>query len=92
MKKLSFIANEKGTSFITASIGVLVLGLIVAVSTQLFATHTIQNKKDMESADENDQAQFRNRLRNIMRDPEKNRAYLQRISMIESLQRAAKIS
>lgn len=47
MKKLSFIANEKGTSFITASIGVLVLGLIVAVSTQLFATHTIQNKKDI---------------------------------------------
>jgi 3-(3-hydroxy-phenyl)propionate hydroxylase len=62
------------------------------VTMEAVQVQTIQNKKDMESADENDQAQFRNRLRNIMRDPEKNRAYLQRISMIESLQRAAKIS
>ena len=62
------------------------------VTMEAVQVQTIQNKKDMESADENDQAQFRNRLRNIMRDPEENRAYLQRISMIESLQRAAKIS
>jgi len=62
------------------------------VTMEAVQVQTIQNKRDMEFASENDQAEFRNRLRNIKSDPKQNRAYLKRISMMESLKRAAEIS
>ena len=61
------------------------------VTMEAVQVQTIQNKKDLESADEADQTEFRDRLRRIAADPEQNRIYLQRISMMASLQRAAEI-
>jgi 3-(3-hydroxy-phenyl)propionate hydroxylase len=52
-------------------------------------TQTIQNKRDLEAKDEHDQAAFRDRLRGIAADPVARRAYLERVSMIASLRRAA---
>jgi 3-(3-hydroxy-phenyl)propionate hydroxylase len=52
-------------------------------------TQTIQNKRDLEARDERDQAEFRDRLRGIAADPAARRAYLERLSMIASLRRAA---
>ena len=52
-------------------------------------TQTIQNKRDLEARDENDQAEFRRRLRDTVGDPAARRAYLERVSMIASLRRAA---
>jgi 3-(3-hydroxy-phenyl)propionate hydroxylase len=52
-------------------------------------TQTIQNKRDLEARDERDQAEFRDRLRAIAADPAARRAYLERLSMIASLRRAA---
>ena len=53
---------------------------------------TIQNKRDLEAADENARTEFRERLRRIQADPESRRGYLQRISMIASLKRAAELA
>jgi 3-(3-hydroxy-phenyl)propionate hydroxylase len=54
-------------------------------------TQTIQNKRDLEAKDEKDQAEFRQRLRNIASDPAARRGYLERVSMIASLRRAAEL-
>ena len=53
--------------------------------------HTIQNKRDLEAADEEAQNEFRDRLRRTRDNLELRRAYLQRISMIASLNRAAEL-
>jgi 2-polyprenyl-6-methoxyphenol hydroxylase-like FAD-dependent oxidoreductase len=55
-------------------------------------TQTIQNKRDLEARDERDQAEFRDRLRGIAADPAARRAYLERLSMIASLRRAAALA
>lgn len=52
-------------------------------------SQTIQNKRDLEAATEEAQQEFRNRLRRIAGDPGERRQYLERVSMIASLRRAA---
>jgi 3-(3-hydroxy-phenyl)propionate hydroxylase len=53
--------------------------------------YTIQNKRDLEAADESAQNEFRDRLRSTRDNLESRRDYLQRISMIASLKRAAEL-
>lgn len=61
------------------------------VTMEAVQTQTIQNKKDLETADPAEQAAFRQRLSEASADPEKKRQFLQRVSMIASLNRAAEI-
>jgi 3-(3-hydroxy-phenyl)propionate hydroxylase len=61
------------------------------VTLESVQTQTIQNKRDLEAKDEADQAAFRERLRGIAADPEARKTYLQRVSMISSLKRAAEL-
>jgi len=61
------------------------------VTMEAVQVQTIQNKKDLEAADEAGQASFRDRLREAQSDPEKTRAFLRRVSMLSSLERAAEI-
>jgi 3-(3-hydroxy-phenyl)propionate hydroxylase len=52
---------------------------------------TIQNKKDLEAQSEEDQAEFRRRLRSTAADLGERRKYLERIAMIASLRRAEEL-
>lgn len=61
------------------------------VTLEYVQNQTIQNKRDLEAADEAAQNEFRDRLRRTQDDSELRRAYLQRISMIASLRRAAEL-
>jgi 3-(3-hydroxy-phenyl)propionate hydroxylase len=61
------------------------------VTLEYVQNQTIQNKRDLEAADEEAQNEFRDRLRRTQEDPDLRRAYLQRISMIASLRRAAEL-
>jgi 3-(3-hydroxy-phenyl)propionate hydroxylase len=49
---------------------------------------TIRNKKNLEAKDETDRARFRDDIRAAAADPEKGRALLRRIAMLDSLERA----
>ncbi len=62
------------------------------VTLEYVQNQTIQNKRDLEAADEETRTEFRDRLRRIQSDPELRRAYLQRISMLASLKRAAELA
>jgi 3-(3-hydroxy-phenyl)propionate hydroxylase len=61
------------------------------VTLEYVQKHTIQNKRNLEAADPAEQARFRDELRGIAADPGRTRDYLQRISMIASLKRAAEL-
>jgi 3-(3-hydroxy-phenyl)propionate hydroxylase len=61
------------------------------VTLESVQSQSIQNKRDLEASDEKDQAEFRDRLRRIAADPEARRAYLERLSMLASLRRAAEL-
>jgi len=61
------------------------------VTLEYVQTQTIQNKRDLEAADEAAQNEFRDRLRRTRDDSDLRRAYLQRIAMIASLRRAAEL-
>jgi 3-(3-hydroxy-phenyl)propionate hydroxylase len=61
------------------------------VTLEYVQAQTIQNKRDLEAADEAAQNEFRDRLRHTQGDPELRRGYLQRIAMIASLRRAAEL-
>lgn len=61
------------------------------VTLEYVQNQTIQNKRDLEAADEAGQQAFRERLRKTKDDLELRRAYLQRISMIASLRRAEEL-
>ncbi len=61
------------------------------VTLEYVQKHTIQNKRNLETADPAEQARFRDELRAIAADPAKTRDYLMRISMIASLKRAAEL-
>jgi len=50
---------------------------------------TIRNKKNLEAKDEADRVRFRDDIRAAAADPEKGRALLRRIAMLDSLDRAA---
>jgi 3-(3-hydroxy-phenyl)propionate hydroxylase len=61
------------------------------VTLESVQTQTIQNKRDLEAKDEAGRAEFRNRLKGIAADSAARRSYLERISMIASLRRAAEL-
>ncbi len=61
------------------------------VTLEYVQAQTIQNKRDLEAADEAAQNEFRDRLRRTQDDLELRRTYLQRIAMISSLRRAAEL-
>jgi 3-(3-hydroxy-phenyl)propionate hydroxylase len=61
------------------------------VTLESVQTQTIQNKRDLEAKDEKDQTEFRERLRAIAADPAARKAYLERVSMINSLRRAREL-
>lgn len=54
-------------------------------------SQTIQNKRDLEATTEEAQQEFRDRLRRIADDRDERRRYLERVSMISSLHRAAQL-
>jgi 3-(3-hydroxy-phenyl)propionate hydroxylase len=62
-----------------------------AVTMQAIQSGTIRNKRDLEAKDETDRARFRDDIRAAAADPEKGRALLRRIAMLDSLDRAAAI-
>jgi 3-(3-hydroxy-phenyl)propionate hydroxylase len=62
------------------------------VTLESVQTQTIQNKRDLEAADPEAQAEFRDRLRSISADAAKTREFLTRISMVASLRRAAALN
>jgi 3-(3-hydroxy-phenyl)propionate hydroxylase len=51
--------------------------------------HTIQNKRNLEARDPDDRDRFRSEMRSILSDVQKTHDYLERVSMIASLRRAA---
>jgi 3-(3-hydroxy-phenyl)propionate hydroxylase len=62
-----------------------------AITIETVQNQTIQNKRDLEATDSAAQEAFRARLRTIAADPVATRAYLSRISMVDSLKRAAEL-
>lgn len=61
------------------------------VTLEAVQTQTIQNKRDLEAADEEGRAAFRDRLRRTKADPAATRDFLKRLSMITSLERAREL-
>jgi 3-(3-hydroxy-phenyl)propionate hydroxylase len=59
------------------------------VTMQAIQGDTIRNKKNLEARDEADRARFRDDIRAAAADPEKGRALLRRVAMLDSLDRAA---
>jgi 3-(3-hydroxy-phenyl)propionate hydroxylase len=60
-----------------------------AVTMEAIQTGTIRNKKNLEARTPEDREAFRTEIRKAVADREKTRAFLRRISMIDSLERAA---
>ena len=61
------------------------------ITIETVQNQTIQNKRDLEATEPAAQEAFRQRLQATAADPVATRAYLSRISMIDSLQRAAEL-
>jgi 2-polyprenyl-6-methoxyphenol hydroxylase-like FAD-dependent oxidoreductase len=61
------------------------------VTLEYVQTHSIQNKRNLETSDPAEQARFRDQLRKIAGDARLTRDYLLRVSMIASLKRAAEL-
>lgn len=59
------------------------------VTMQAIQGDTIRNKKNLEAKEEADRARFRDDIRAAAADPEKGRALLRRIAMLDSLERAS---
>lgn len=59
------------------------------VTMQAIQGDTIRNKKNLEAKDEADRARFRDDIRAAAADPEKGRALLRRVAMLDSLERAS---
>ena len=53
--------------------------------------HTIQNKRNLEARDANDRDRFRSEMQTTLSDAQKTHDYLERVSMIASLKRAAEL-
>lgn len=53
---------------------------------------TVENKRNLEARDSHDQKQFREKMRRILADPAETRAYVMKLSMMASVQRAAQIA
>lgn len=61
------------------------------VTTEYVQRQTIENKQNLEAADSERRAQFRDTMRSVSSDPAKAREHLLKISMISSLRRAAEL-
>ncbi len=61
------------------------------VTIEAVQAQTVRNKNDLEATDETAQAEFRQRLRRISGDGQETRAFLRRLSMLASLERAAEL-
>jgi 2-polyprenyl-6-methoxyphenol hydroxylase-like FAD-dependent oxidoreductase len=61
------------------------------VTLEAVQTQTIQNKRDLEAADAETRAAFRDRLHRTKADPEATRRFLKRLAMITSLERAREL-
>ena len=61
------------------------------ITLEYVQTHTIQNKRNLEARDQSDRDRFRTEMRSILSDARKTHDYLERVSMIASLKRAAEI-
>lgn len=62
-----------------------------AVTMEAIQTGTIRNKKNLEARTPEDREAFRTEIRKAIADRDKTREFLRRISMIDSLQRAASL-
>lgn len=62
-----------------------------AVTMEAIQTGTIRNKKNLEARTPEDREAFRTEIRRAIADRDKTREFLRRISMIDSLQRAASL-
>lgn len=62
------------------------------VTVEYVQARTIQNKRDLEAADEESRAGFRDRMRAIATNPERTRSFLKDVSMISSLERARELA
>jgi 3-(3-hydroxy-phenyl)propionate hydroxylase len=60
-----------------------------AITLEAIQIATIQNKRNLEAKTADDQEAYRNQIRGAAADKDRTRAFLRRISMIESLERAA---
>ena len=61
------------------------------VTIEAVQSQTIQNKRDLEARDPAEHAAYQARLRATAADPAATRAFLSRVSMIDSLRRAAEL-
>ena len=62
------------------------------VAAEYLQRQTIENKKNIEQQDPAARAKFHDELRAIIADPDRQRAYLRRVAMIEGIERAASIT
>ncbi len=62
------------------------------VAEEYLQRQTIENKKNIEQRDPEARAKFHDELRAIVADPDRQRAYLRRVAMIEGIERAASIT
>jgi 3-(3-hydroxy-phenyl)propionate hydroxylase len=62
------------------------------VAQEYLQRQTIENKKNLEQKDPGERAKFYDELRAIAADPERSRAYLLRVAMIEGFRRANAIA
>jgi 3-(3-hydroxy-phenyl)propionate hydroxylase len=61
------------------------------VTLEYVQKHTIQNKRNLEARDQTDRDRFRSEIRTTLSDTQKTHDYLERVSMIASLKRAAEL-
>jgi 3-(3-hydroxy-phenyl)propionate hydroxylase len=61
------------------------------ITLEYVQTHSIANKRNLEARDPAEQDRFRDEMRAIAADPSRAHAYLERVSMIASLKRAAEL-
>ncbi len=62
------------------------------VAAEYLQLQTIENKKNIEQRDPVARENFYDELRAIVADPDRQRAYLHRVAMIEGIERAASIT
>lgn len=62
------------------------------VAEEYLQRQTIENKKNIEQRDPEARSKFHDELRAIVADPDRQRAYLRRVAMIEGIERAASIT
>ncbi len=61
------------------------------ITMEYVQTHSIANKRNLEAREPAEQDRFRDEMHAITADPGRAHAYLERVSMIASLKRAAEL-